>query len=151
RAHLDVQTPRHFLGEGLAVRGYRAIDLAQADVAHAFEGFEEGARHAARAQHADHMRIFARKILHADAGAATDAEMLQHAVIDEGERLAVLGGEQEDHAAIGAGLTAVLLLGPVAVLVLRPGDDVGLHPDCEIAVVRALHRAPAKITVLALA
>src|SRR5262249_39636723 len=75
----------------------------------------------------------------------------QQAVVDEGQRLGVAGRDQEDYAAIGAGLAAVFVLGPVAVGVLGPGDDVGFHADGKIAVVGALHGAPAEIAVLALA
>ena len=97
------------------------------------------------------MGILARKIFHADAGAAADPHVLEHTVIDEGERLGIARGKQEDDAAIGAWLAAVFFLGPVAVLILRPGHDVRFHADGEIAVVGALHRTPAEIAVLALA
>src|SRR5581483_2367749 len=87
----------------------------------------------------------------ADAGAAADAHMLEHAVVDEGERLGIARGDEQDQAAIGAGLAAVFVFGPVAVGVLRPGDNVGFHADGEIAVVDAFHGAPADIAVFALA
>jgi hypothetical protein len=151
RAHLDIEPARHLFCERFAVRRGRAVDLAQPDVAHALEGVEKRARHAARAEHANDMRILAGEIFHADAGTAADAKVLQHAIVDEGERLTVAGRHQEDQAAIGPGLAAVFILGPVAVTVRRPGDNVGLHADGEIAVVRAFHGAPAEIAVLALA
>jgi len=118
-AHLDIEAARHLLREGFTVGGGRAVDLAQPDVAHALEGVQKRARHAARAEHADHVRILAREIFHADAGAAADAKLLQNAIVDEGERLAVLGRDQEDQAAIGAGLaqyfsSVQLPLGPSA-------------------------------------
>ena len=53
----------------------------------------------------------------ADAGAAADPHVLQNAVIDEGERLAVARRNEQDQAAIGPGSTAIFLLGPVAVRV----------------------------------
>jgi hypothetical protein len=97
------------------------------------------------------MRVAPREIFHPDAGAAAHAKMLQHAVIDESERHAVAGRQQEDQPAISPRLAAIFLLGPVAGAVARPVDDVGLHPDREITVIGALHRAPAEITVVAFA
>ena len=91
RAHFDFEPPRHVPREGLAVRRGGAIDLAQADVAHALESFEEGARHATRAEHAHGAAVLAREIFDADPGAAADPEMLEHAVVDERERLGVAG------------------------------------------------------------
>jgi hypothetical protein len=38
--------------------------------------------------------------------------VLQHAVIDEGERLSIACGEQEDDAKIRSRFAAVLILGP---------------------------------------
>src|SRR5262249_18470475 len=106
---------------------------------HAAERLEEGARHATRADHADRVSVGPRQMLDAESGAAADAEMLQHAVVDEGKRLAVAGRDQEYQPAIGAGLAAVLVLAPVAGGIARPGNNVGLHADGEKAVVRALH------------
>src|ERR1700733_3487825 len=97
------------------------------------------------------MGVLARQIFCADSSASSDAHVLQDAIINEGERLAVESRKQKDDAAIGARLPAIFFLGPIAVAVPGPGDDVGFHADGEIAVVRAFHRTPAKITVIALA
>ena len=149
RRHLDAEFSVHHLGIFLAVLRRRAEDPAALDIADDGEGLEEGARHAARAQHADGVGILARQVLRPDAGAGADAHVLQVAVVDEGEGLGVLGADQEYEAAVRARLAAVLLLGPVAVGVLGPGDDVGLHADGEEAVTRPFHGAPAEIPVLA--
>src|SRR5215813_5805271 len=66
------------------------------------------------------MRILTRQVFRAYAGTAADSHMLQYTVIDEGERLAIARGEQEDESTVGAGFAAVLLLGPVAVRILWP-------------------------------
>ena len=88
-AHLDIEPTRHLIGERFAVLGIRAVDLARSNIADALERFEEGARHAAGTEHADNMGIFAREIFGADAGATADPHVLQHAVVDEGQRLAI--------------------------------------------------------------
>src|SRR3546814_18307859 len=53
--------------------------------------------------------IFAREVLDAQTRTAADAHVLERAVIDEGERLGVLGRDEQDQAAIGARFPAVLL------------------------------------------
>jgi hypothetical protein len=55
-----------------------------------------GSRHAAGLQYADAARLLAGKVHGADAGAPADPHVLQHAVVDEGERLAVLRAHEED-------------------------------------------------------
>src|SRR5262245_41684503 len=97
------------------------------------------------------MGVFAREPLGADARAAAYTHVLQHAIIDEGERLAVPRREQIDDAAIGARLAAVFLLRPIAVRMLGPEDDIGLHADGHPLVVRAFHRAPTLVAIFALA
>src|SRR5258705_3599940 len=150
-ADFDVELFRHLLGVSLAARRVGAVDFAEANVAHAGEGLQEGAGHAARAEHADDVRVLAREPFHPNARAAADAHMLEHAVIDEGERLAVAAREKIDDAAIGARLAAIFFLGPIAVVVLGPEDDIGLHADRHVAVIGAFHRAPAVIAVLNIA
>jgi hypothetical protein len=120
------------------------------DRPHRLESFEVGARHPTGAEDTDRLRIGAGEVFRADSGAAADPHMLQHAVVDEGERLAVACAQEQDKAGIGARLDAVFFA-PEAVLAGRPGDDIGLHADREDAVARALHRAPPVVAVLALA
>ena len=68
--------------------------------------------------------------------------MLQVAVIDEGQRLAVLDGRQQDQSAVKPRPHAILFLRDDTV-VFRFVDDVGLHANGEVAGGRStLHRAP---------
>src|SRR6185437_17048764 len=97
------------------------------------------------------MGILPSQILRAYACAGADTHVLQNAIVNERERLAVAGRQKEDDPAVRARLAAVLLLGPVAVRAPRPGDDVGFHANREIAVIRAFHRAPAEVAVVAFA
>ena len=140
--HLDVVGRRHLAAEVLAVLLGRAEHLQLLDRAHAGERLHMGARHAAGAEHADHLGILVRHVFDADAAVGADPHVLQVAVIDEGERLAVLDRGEQDQPAEQARPRAVFLLRDDAV-VLALVDDVGLHPDGEIAGGRAaLHRAP---------
>jgi len=78
----------------------------------------------------------------ADAAVAGDPHMLQVTVIDEGQELSVVDRGEQDQPAIEAGPHAIFFLRGDAV-VLRLVDDVGLHPDGEIAGGgAALHGAP---------
>ncbi len=100
------------------------------------------ARHAAGAQHTDHLRVLVREVLHADAAVGANPHVLQVAVIDEGKQLAVLDRGQQDQAAVKAGPHTVLFLRDDA-LVFFFVDDVGLHADREVAGGRSsLHGAP---------
>src|SRR6185369_9759748 len=64
--NLDAVALAHLAAERLAVRARRAEDLQLRDVAHAAERLHVRARHAAGAEHADHPRVLARHVLHAD-------------------------------------------------------------------------------------
>ena len=87
-----------------SVFGLQTLTLR--DLARLQEGIEIGPRHAARADHADHFAVRARKIFHAETGAAADAIVLQEAVVDHRHRRRVLGAEQKQQAEEGAGLAA---------------------------------------------
>ena len=58
-----------------------------------------GARHAAGAEHADDLGVLVGHVFDADAAVAADPHVLQMAVVDEGERLAVLDRGEQDQAA----------------------------------------------------
>jgi hypothetical protein len=151
RLDRDAERLAHLLGETVTIGRRRAEHLDVPDRPHRLEAFEIGARHPTGAEDTDRLRIGAGEVFRADSGAAADPHVLQHAVIDEGERLAVAGAEEQDKAGIGARLHAVFALAPEAVLADRPGDDIGLHADREDAVARALHRAPPVVAILAFA
>ena len=87
----------------------------------------------------------------ADARRRAHPHVLQMAVIEDRQRFAIVGAEQQHQAAIGAGLHAIFLLRPAAVRVLRPGHDVGFQPHRMHAIGGAFDRAEAVIAVLAFA
>jgi len=105
----------------------------------------------ARADHPDRAAVGPREMFGAKRGSGAHAHVLQRSIVDEGQRLTRLGRDEQDQAAIGPGLDAVLFLCPPARRIPRPLDDVGLHADCKEAVVRPFHGAPAKIAVVPLA
>ncbi len=124
------------------MRARRAEDLQPADRAHLRESVHVRASHAARSQHADHRGLAPREVLHPDRAVRAHAHMLQHAVVDDGERLAGLDRGEQHEAAEGSGAHAILLLrdDPVAFALVH---DVGFHADGEVARGRsALHRSP---------
>src|SRR5262249_52812377 len=88
------------------------------------------ARHAAGAEHTDDRGVLAREVFRAERVERGDAHVLEMAVVDHGERLAVLGAEEKDEAAIKSGLNAVFVLDAHAVA-LGPAHDVRLHADRE--------------------
>ena len=114
--HLDVVVRRHLAAELLAVLLGRAEHLQLLDGAHARERLHVGARHAAGAEHADHLGVLVRHVFDADAAVGADPHVLQMAVIDEGERLAVLDRGEQDQAAEQARPRAVFLLRDDAVV-----------------------------------
>ena len=109
--HLDVV----FLppSRGRTLRGSRLVGLNTCSflmLRTRGERLHVGARHAAGAEHADHFGVLVRHVFHADAAVGADPHVLQMAVIDEGQRLAVLDRGQQDQAAVKAGPHAVFLL-----------------------------------------
>ena len=102
------------------------------DIAHAHKRIEMCPCHAAGANHADDFGVFAAHIFDANTAICTDPHMLQHAIIDEGQRRAGFDIRDEDQAAICAGFCAVFLLTADA-FIFGLVNDVGLHPNGEIA------------------
>ena len=124
------------------MRRRRAVDLQLFDIAHQHERIHVASRHAAGADHANDFGIFAAHAAYADAAVGADAHMLQHAVIDQGEGLAVAHAGEKDQAAIKPWPDAVSIVNTAAAM-LAFVHDVGFHPDREIAPCgAALHRAP---------
>ena len=120
----------------------RAVDLKLFDIAHQHERIHVVSRHPAGTEHADHFRIFAAHATHADAAVGADAHMLEHAIVDECERLAVAHAGEKDQAAIEPRLDAVSFVNAAAAMFALK-HDVGFHPDREITSCgTALHRAP---------
>src|SRR5262249_5709316 len=144
----DVELPRHLARVGFAVRLGRAVNLYFRYLPYLVESLQIGARHSAGAEDADDARVGAREVFRAEPGARADAHVLEHAVVDDRERLPVSHAEDHDEAAVRARLHAILFFGHA----VAPVDDVGLHADREDAdlAARALHRAPAGITRRAL-
>src|SRR5581483_2973070 len=71
--------------------------------------------------------------------------MLEVSVVDDGQRLAGVGVEEEEEPAEEARLGAVLVLHAPSVADVPPANDVRLHPN-HVAMeplARALHRSPA--------
>jgi hypothetical protein len=88
--------------------------------------------HTARAQHSDHLTTCICHILDANAAVAANPHMLQMAVVDEGQRFAILDRCEQDQATKEAGTRAVFLLRHHAV-VIGLIDHVGFHPDGKVA------------------
>src|SRR5581483_2550532 len=146
--HADVELPGHLARVGLAVGLRRAVNLYFRYLPYLVESLQIRSRHAAGTEDADDARLGARQVLRAEPGACADAHVLEHAVVDDRERLAVAHAEDHDEAAVCAGLHAIFFFGHA----VGPVDDVGLHADREDAdlAARALHRAPAVVAVGAL-
>jgi hypothetical protein len=69
------------------------------------------AGHPTGTEHAQHASVVPGGVLRADRRVGAHAHVLQHAVVEDRQRLAAARGQQEDQAAVRAGLDAVLLLG----------------------------------------
>ncbi len=121
-----------FLGVGLAIRLGWTVDLNLFNLARLQKRLDMGARHAAGADHANDAGVFPRHILGADAGVGADPHMLQIAVIDQRQRLAVLDAVQENQAAKIPRPHAVLFLGDGALILLLV-DHVRFHANGEVA------------------
>jgi len=121
------------VGFGSLAREVLAMGLGWAehieplDSAHFDEGHEIAVRHAARAQHAYGRGIRPRHIFDADAAIAAHPHMLQHPVIDEGQRLAGLDGGEQHQPAEQARPRAIFLLRSDAVI-CGFIDHIRLHP-----------------------
>jgi len=141
--HLKSIELLHLLAEGFTVGFRRTEHLQLLQVgSHMHESRQMGACHAARPEHADDGGILARHVLCTDAAIGADARELQHTVVDESERLAILGGCEEDEAAIEPRLGAVLLLRCDAVVALFV-NDIGFHANRKVAAHGAtFHAAP---------
>ena len=78
----------------------------------------------------------------ADPSVGANTHVLEHAVVDQRERLTVLDAGEEDQPAIGSWLDTIPFLHTRAV-VLALVHDVRLHTDREISACGpTLHRAP---------
>ena len=96
---LDIVFRRHLAAELLAVLAGRAEHLQLLDRAHAGEGLHVGARHPAGAEDADHFGILIGQIFDANAAVGADPHVLEVAVIEEGQKLAVLDRGEQDQPA----------------------------------------------------
>ena len=79
---LDIVFRRHLAAELLAVCLGGAEHLQLLDGAHARERGHVGARHAAGAEHADHLGIRIGHVFDADAAVGADPHVLQVAVVE---------------------------------------------------------------------
>src|SRR3990172_9752938 len=89
------------------------------------------------------------KIFCADSCTRANAHVLKYTLVDHSERGSVSGAEQEDKATVGPRFHAILLLGPIALLIMRPVNDVRLHANGENpdGLASAFHSPPSKIAV----
>src|SRR5262249_52696023 len=130
--------PRIRISVGLG----RTIDLDLFDFAREQKRLNMGTGHAARADHSDDLGILSRHVLGTDAGVRADPHMLQVAIIDERQRLAVLDAGQENQAAKSTGTHAVFFLRDRPLIFLFV-DHVRLHSYGEVAGYgTAFHRPP---------
>src|SRR5581483_1892256 len=142
RLDLDVEALADFPRVILAVLLRRAVDLDSTYLPRQQKRFGVRARHAAGAEHADDARLLLGHIFRPDAGVRADADVLEIAVVDQRERLAVLDAGEKNEAAVVARPDAIFLLRdrPVVFLLV---NDIRFHADREVAGDRsALHRAP---------
>src|SRR5947208_695852 len=104
---LHVELPAHLAGVSFSMGLRRAVDPDFAYVPHTRERLQIGAGHAARPDHPYRMGIGPGQILRTQASTATNPHVLQVAIVDDGQRFAVAGTEQEDQATIRPWLDAV--------------------------------------------
>src|SRR5215470_15383251 len=140
--HFQTEAIPDFLGIRFAV-GFRwAVNLNLFDFARQQKRFDVGKRHAARADHPDHFRILPRHILCADTRVSSHSHMLQIAVINKRDGLAVLNAGQEDQAAKPAGPETIFFLRDRALIFLFV-NHVRFHANGKISGYRAaFHSAP---------
>ena len=139
---LDAMALRDLGGKPFAVRASRTEHLDPLDLPHFQQGFHIRRCHAARAEHPERATILPRHDIGPDGAVCSDAQVLQVAVVDDGERRTGLDIREKHQAAIAAWARAVLLLRANA-FILALVDDVGFHPDGEVAAGGApFHRSP---------
>src|SRR6185436_3225352 len=96
------------------------------------ESIDEAPRHTSGAEHAHDLRILPTHVAHADCGIGANAHVLEHPIVNQGERLAVFDAGEEDQTAVGPGPDAESLVN-ACTAVLALVHDVRLHADREIA------------------